>query len=144
MSRNCEEDMILLCQKQSEKAHPWRRCSLGEHFVREHSIDKQSTGGSVIVHEHCAKNPSCKEELSYAEIQYISEKYFADLVGGPSRGLTEFNNSNAYDIEIRGWTRYWNDVFETKNKLSANLVKALIATESSFNPDPKPLELRVD
>lgn len=146
MSIHGEVEAILLCNIQpKKKAHPWRRCPIGEHFVREHSIRSQSSdqhsAGNIIIHEHCARNPSCKEELSYAEIQHITDTYFADLVGPPSKGLVEFENSNAYDKEIRGWTRYWNDVFEPANILPANLVKALIATESSFKPDPKTIRI---
>lgn len=41
---------------------------------------------------------------------------------------------NQYDDLISGWTAYWNDIFQLKNPLHPNYVKALIATESTFNP----------
>lgn len=33
--------------------------------------------------------------------------------------------------------QYWNDIFHPNDPLNPNLIKALIATESSFNTDPK-------
>jgi soluble lytic murein transglycosylase-like protein len=38
------------------------------------------------------------------------------------------------DDLISGWTAYWNDVFQLKNPLHPNYVKALMATESTFDP----------
>lgn len=38
---------------------------------------------------------------------------------------------------IRGWTRYWNDIFKPAEPLDPGLVKALIATESGFDPSSK-------
>jgi hypothetical protein len=101
-----------------KKAHPWRRCSIGKHLVREHPVhvppSKSHPGGVVTTwHEHCANNPSHKEELSYAEIQYITETYFAYLSGPPAAGvLTEYPNADKFDQQIRGWVRYWNDIFQ--------------------------------
>jgi len=39
-----------------------------------------------------------------------------------------------YDDLIAGWTKYWNDVLKPEEKLHPNVVKALIASESSFRP----------
>lgn len=75
-----------------KKVHPWRRCGRGRHLVREHIVhvhpSKTHTGGEdAIWHEHCANNPSGKDELSFAEIKHISETYFANLMGPPSRSF---------------------------------------------------------
>jgi len=69
-----QEDLI--CINDDDKSHPWRRCSRGKHFVKAHILH-----GTRKVREHCAFNPSHKEELSYDEIQYITQKYFNDLPG---------------------------------------------------------------
>lgn len=127
-----------------QKAHRWRRCPIGKHFVREHlehiPPSKAHPDGIIITrHEHCADNPSHKDELSYDEIQYITETYFSDLKGLPTANalLELFPKSDHYDAEIRGWTQYWNDIFKPSDPLNPNLVKALIATESSFEIDPE-------
>src|SRR5579872_918061 len=104
-----EIDVIMLDDK---KNHPWRRCPVGKHLVREHIVhvhpSKAHPDGKVSVwHEHCANNPSGKEELSYAEINYIDEKYFSSLTGLPTSGVLNkiFPNADKYDSEIRGWVK---------------------------------------
>jgi hypothetical protein len=72
-----------------EKAHPWRRCPIGKHFVKEHSIrippsKKHPNGCVTIRHAHCAANRSHKDQLSYDEIQYITNTYFSSLQGPPA------------------------------------------------------------
>ncbi len=37
----------------------------------------------------------------------------------------------------RGWTKYWNEIFQPSDPLDPDLVKALIATESSFRTNKK-------
>jgi len=133
-----------IINQHAEKIHHWRRCGRGEHLVREHVVQvpsskKHPEGRSSVWHVHCAKNPSGKDELSYAEIKYIEATYFSDLQGLPTQGVLtkEFPNADKYDFEIRGWTQYWNDIFKLNDPLDPNVVKALIATESSFDPKPK-------
>jgi hypothetical protein len=127
--------------KPKGKAHPWRRCVHGHHFVHEYrrhvEPSKENPSGLVTVHAYCARNFSEKEDLSYDEIQYITKEYFGDLAGPPAAGVLHFTNADKFDKEIRGWTKYWNDVLKPTEALDPNLVKALIATESSFRVDPQ-------
>jgi hypothetical protein len=129
---------------QDEKVQPWRICPIGKHFVRKHSVhvppsENHPERKTSIWHEHCANNPSHKDELSFHEIEYITQTYFSSLVGLPSSDLLTkiFSTADKYDIEIRGLVRYWNDVFAPDILLDANLIKALIGTESSFRKDPQ-------
>jgi hypothetical protein len=130
--------------EQEKKAHPWRRCSLGKHFVKEHEVhlppSKTHPNGLVTIrHAHCAANRSHKDELSFDEIQFITETYFSSLVGPPTAGILnkQYPDADRYDVEIRGWVKYWNDVFQLDDPLDPNLIKALITTESGFRIDPK-------
>ena len=122
-----------------DKAHPWRACPLGQHFVRMHiehiPPSKAHPQGEIITrHEHCAHNPSHKDMLSLDEIHVISNQHFENLSGPPAAGvLTEFDKADHYDQLIRGWVKYWNDVFEFDAPLNPNVIKALMATESSFD-----------
>ena len=125
------------------KVHLWRECPLGKHLVRTHSFHvppskAHPTGMIAIRHEHCAENPSKKDVLSYDEIQTIAATHFSLLTGSPKASvLKEFKNADKYDGFIRGWVCYWNEIFKPKEPLDPNLVKALIATESGFNPKVK-------
>src|SRR5579863_1077103 len=94
------------------KVHPCRRCGRGQHLVREHVVHthpskKHPEGKDVVWHEHCANNPSGKDELSFAEIKYITTTYFSDLTGLPTPQvlIKKFPFADKYDAEIRGWVR---------------------------------------
>lgn len=128
-------NMNSISNSTEEKAHSWRICPIGKHFVREHIVhvhpSKKHPEGIISTrHEHCANNPSHKDELSYHEIKYISETYFSELTGPPTAGRLSktFSEADNYDHEIRGWVRYWNDIFQP--------TKALIGTESGFSTNP--------
>ncbi len=107
--------------------HPWRPCPLGEHWRRPHP--RKGTKG---VRGHCVKNPSHKDQIYSDELSYIADKFFNKLTGPPSSKTLTYPQGNKFDEHIRGWCKYWNDVFEPKERLDPDLVKALIATESGF------------
>jgi len=57
-----------------EKAHRWRKCPMGKHLVREHfehipPSKIHPEGMDTKRREHCAYNPSHKDELSYDEVR---------------------------------------------------------------------------
>ena len=122
--------------------HPWRVCPRGQHLVRAHlehiPPSKEHPEGHVITrHEHCAANPTHKDKLTFNEMQAMTAVYFHDLSGPPTPILLtkEFSGADKYDLFIRGWVQYWNSIFPSDDPLDPDLVKALIATESSFNQD---------
>ena len=133
-----KQDLLDKAAK-DDKAHPWRICPLGKHFVRTHlehiPPSKTHPQGEVITrHEHCAQNPSHKDMLSLDEIHAIATHYFENLPGPPTAGvLIKFHKADNYDALIRGWVRYWNEIFDFEVPLNPNLIKALMATESSFD-----------
>lgn len=121
--------------------HPWRICPYGEHWVKTHPLhvppSKTHPEGSVTTrHEHCARNPSGKDQLYPEEIQEIAGQNFANLKSKPCPiDLGFHNKGDKYDDFIAGWVQYWNDVLKPDEPLDSNLVKALIASESSFLPN---------
>lgn len=125
-----------------EIKNSWRVCSIGEHWVRRHP--KQLRTGQITDHDgHCRKNPSKKDLLKGDEMELIAT---SDLFLNPKVKVSKNNikmplvtleKQNQYDDLISGWTAYWNDVFQLKNPLHPNYVKALMATESTFNPKAK-------
>lgn len=85
-------------------------------------------------HEHCAKNPSGKDQFYPDEIQEVAKQHFSKVKSKPCPIDLGFKNRGSqYDDLIAGWTKYWNDVFKPEPPLDPNLVKALIASESQFN-----------
>ncbi|MBK7890109.1 MAG: lytic transglycosylase domain-containing protein [Bdellovibrionales bacterium] len=120
--------------------HSWRLCPAGEHWVRTHPLKTPASknnpaGGLTTRRGHCAFNPTGKDQLYPDEIQEMAEQNFLKVKEKPcSINLKFKNKGDQYDDFIAGWTRYWNDVFKPKTRLAPNIVKALIASESGFNP----------
>jgi hypothetical protein len=118
--------------------HPWRKCPIDRIWTL-------SEGSSSLAVGQCRWDTSKKDRLFPDEIHAIAATHFGGVTGGPAAGkLPEFKDADKYDKLIRGWTKYWNDVFlgdaltdsPAEEPLDPNLVKALMASESSFDPDP--------
>lgn len=96
---------------------------------------KKHPGGSITTrHAHCAHNPSGKDQMYPEEIKEISDRHFSKLKKKPCPFPLKFPNGAKYDDLIAGWVQYWNDIFSPKDPLDPNLIKALIASESGFDP----------
>lgn len=127
-------------EQQNGNVHPWRHCPYGEHWVITHPMNvppSETIPEEHITtrHGHCAKNPSGKDQLYPNEITEIANQYFFNLKDMPCPLSLNFKDGGKYDNLIAGWVQYWNDVLKPSTPLDANLIKALIATESSFNPE---------
>ena len=112
------------------KSHPWRICSVGEHWVSQHS--KLLRSGIVTDHDgHCRKNKSRKlEYYSASELRLMSEMYFSQLKSSelPTPNSLDFRYGNKFDLLIGGFVKFWNDVLKPDELLKPNHIKALIAT----------------
>lgn len=134
-SENCHD------KKDKEEVHPWRLCPAGEHWVCTHQMHVPPSksfpeGHETIRHGHCARNPSGKDALYPDEIKEIDEQHFANVEPKPCPLELKFGKRGSqYDDLIAGWTKYWNDIFSPCESLDPNLVKALIASESHFDPN---------
>ena len=120
--------------------HPWRVCPYGEHWVRTHPMHVRPSrefpeGHTTIRHDHCAVNPSKKDQLYPEEIGEIANQHFSNLKNRHCPLPLKFGSSGKrYDDLIAGWVQYWNEVLQPDVPLDPNLVKALIASESTFDP----------
>lgn len=115
-------------KRNKKKIHPWRKCPRGKHFVKGRKKKDGTLGKSF-----CRENPSRKDQMYSEEIKFIKNKYFSKVKNLPTKDNLGFKyRGNRYDLIIAGWTKYWNDVLNPSIPLDPNLVKALIATESSF------------
>ncbi len=125
-----------------KKSHPWRLCSPGEHWVQTHSLKvptshKHPEGVTTTRHGHCAKNPTRKDQLYPDEIKEMAKINFPKVKEKPcpiDLGFKGKKKGDQYDDLIAGWTQYWNDVFEPSTPLDPNIIKALIGSESEFDP----------
>lgn len=119
-----------------KKQHPWRKCPIGEHWVREHErkveVSEENPDGITIVDAHCRKNPSHHEIFVADELQEIATIYFKNVKTMPKPDTLGYPHGNDFDELIGGWTQFWNDIFNSKEPLDPNVVKALVASESSF------------
>ncbi len=119
--------------------HQWRACPYGKHWVKSHPMrvppsTKNPTGMVTTRIEHCARNPSGKDQIYPDEIIEISNSYFKNLKNKPCPLDLGLKISGvAYDEIISGWTKYWNDILRPSIPLDSNVVKALIHSESNFN-----------
>ena len=125
------------------KPHEWRMCPLGQHYVHAHArrvkVTKEHPDGVTNVRAHCRQNHSHKDQMYFEEIRQISGEYFSRLPPNDLPAQRERDRSgfppNAFDEIIGGWTRYWNEVLRPEVPLDPDIVKALIFSESSYNPD---------
>ncbi len=125
-----------------QSLHAWRLCPAGEHWRRTHPLrippSKKNPVGSVTTrHGHCVLNPTGKDQLYPDEIQEMAEQNFSKIKEKPCPIDLKFVDKykgNQYDDLIAGWTKYWNDIFKPDSPLDPDVVKALIASESGFNP----------
>lgn len=120
-----------------QQRHPWRICPLGQHWVSSHKSHSQS-GKEFEVGGFCRVNRSKKDHLYRDEILEIGHRHISDLLLPDSfyRGFWNFESHDEWNKFIFGWTLYWNEVLKPATHLDPNLVKALIASESSFKNQP--------
>lgn len=123
----------------AKSVHPWRQCGYGKHWVVEHKLhippSAKNPNGSIVTRMgHCHGNPSKKDHFYPDEIREISAQHFSKLKTKPCNSdLGIKGTGNKYDVLIAGWVQYWNEVLNPNEPLDVNLVKALIASESSFD-----------
>jgi hypothetical protein len=118
-----------------ETKHPWRICPIGEHWVKE--FPRKITNGTTSVEGHCRKNPKNKDVIGSDEILKIANIHFKKLKRLPSPNNLKFSRGNDFDLIIAGWCQYWNETLKPEMEIQPNIVKALIATESGFDPEPR-------
>jgi Transglycosylase SLT domain len=108
---------------------------------------------TVVVHEHLrhvpvsAKNPKGITKVS-SHLRHIDGKFLdknlikeiflnynkKNIIYPTKSKLLEFKNSDLYDDLIAVWVDYFNNKINLSPKIDPDMIKALIASESSFNP----------
>jgi predicted nucleotidyltransferase len=113
----------------------WRICPLGQHWVSPHL----KSGNIDPTDGHCRDNPSKKDLIKIDEIKLLPslDVFKKTQVQAALKKLKFNGKEDKYDLWINGWCAYWNDILKPSTKLHPNYVKALIATESSFEENPE-------
>lgn len=125
--------------KLSEPVHPWKICPPGEHFVRQATVREHLREGEVVRshlrRDHCRESQGSTRNIITANEASDMADLFPRISGPLGSGLGYGKKETEFDDLIRGWTQYWNQVFDPSPPLDPLLVKALIDSESSFNPN---------
>ena len=108
-------------------------CPIGQHYVRSHP--RTTKKGMTQVSAHCRKNQKGKENL--LDASNLRHIYYSS---GPKKypklpAIKGFRGFYDYDPMIQFWTKYWKDKKVLHEQVDPLLIKALIATESSFRPE---------
>lgn len=127
--------------KPKTNKHPWRKCPLGHHWRSSSHVDAHTRRSFNVKERYrkgtCVKNHSGKDTLYDDEIHLISNSFFSKMKSKISENKLGYKRGNEFNQLIDGWVKYWNDILKPKVPLDPDFVKALIATESSFNPKAK-------
>lgn len=104
-------------------------------IVREHPrrvpVSKKNPTGQTIVDQH----------LRYIDGQYLDlnlidmtfKNYDKSDILYPTKKRLNLPNEDKYDDYIATWVDYFNKKLKLKSQLDPDMIKALIASESSFN-----------
>lgn len=131
------KDKITIWENEEKPIHPWRACPYGQHWVIRHP--RYPVGRAIQdVDGHCRKNLSGRDVLQGEEIEFISKTFLFQETRPlpcPYKGIEKIPQADDYDILISGWCKYWNDILNPDIPISPNFVKALIESESRFDPN---------
>jgi predicted nucleotidyltransferase len=126
----------ILWIPEDREVHPWRVCPYGQHWVVRHP--RLPVGRQLQdVDGHCRKNPSGKDLLRGEEIELIAKNPLfqnSHPLPNPYRGKEKLLSPEAFDGLIAGWCKYWNEIFLPDKPITPDFIKALIESESRFNP----------
>ncbi len=98
-------------------------------------VSKKNPTGITIRDRHLRRLKGTY--LDPAEIEEIFKNYDRKNITYPTKKKLSQLNSDKYDEIIAVWCDYFNKKFNTNPPLEPNVIKALIASESDFEEDPR-------
>ncbi len=107
-----------------------------KQHLRHVPISRKNPSGLTTVHKHLRHIDG--QYLNIKMIDDIFAKYNTKNIIFPSTNfLGNYNDQNTYNDMIAVWIDYFNQKLNIKPLLDVNMFKALIASESSFDPTAK-------
>lgn len=105
--------------------------------VQEHSrrvpISNKNPSGRTIVDRHLRHIDGQYLDLNL--INLIFKNYDKKNILYPAKGKLNLPNEDKYDDAIAIWVDYFNKKLNLKSPLDPDMIKALIASESTFKPN---------
>ena len=136
-------EIELFMGETKNKLHPWRLCSKGFSYrggtLQKLGGERKGDPTALLARPlwKCVKTTQKKDILHFEEVIVMSAIFLPFVKGDIKADALGFAKGNDYNQIILGWTKYWNDILQPTEELEPNLVKALIASESSFEENPK-------
>src|SRR3989338_6988120 len=113
-----------------------KKVTIVHEYPRHVQVSEKNPTGITIVDEHPRhfKGPF----VSSDELSEIFKKHPRDnLIYPAAKKLRTYKDADKYDELIAVWTDYFNKKFNADPKLDPDVVKALIASESKFDPNAR-------
>lgn len=119
-----------------KKSKPRKRFTSVREHPRHVHVSPKNPEGITIVDQHLRRLKGTY--LDPDEIRSVFKNYDRKgLIYPTSERLVEFKKrADAYDEVIAVWTDYFNKKFSANPPLDPDVMKALIASESGFRPNP--------
>lgn len=111
------------------------KCKPESHFVKEHlRISISISGARHTVNAHCRKKPKAKKGFLYkSNLDYIYEHLKSNYKYKKLKKIKGYKQDKGqYDELVQFWPKYWKDAGLINEDVDPLLIKAIIATESSF------------
>ncbi len=119
------------------KKDPTKPCPIDKHWVSPHSRTRKTDKGKPYtqsVRGHCRTNRG-SNTYGPSDLRKMRKQNESVEAPHPCNSPLDFGKDGIkYDDLIALWTKLWNDIFKVTPPLDPDTVKALIASESSFNP----------
>jgi len=127
-----------MAKKKKVKTKKKARTTIVREHPRHVPVNEKNPTGITIVDRHPRRLPGTY--LDTAQIKEIFKKYDRKNIPYPTPNKLKKDykkKADKYDDLIAVWTDYFNRKFDAKPPLDPDVVKALMASESGFDADPK-------
>lgn len=114
----------------NEKNEIIKFCPAGSTFVKAHY--KVINGKKHRWNDHCRTVNYRKNIFNKDEIDYIAKQFKGVKFERTKSFSFNVKNGDQYDLLISGWCQFWKNAFNIESNITAEFVKVLMMSESSF------------